>query len=337
MASLEQRLTLLAAAIRDKINLMMPRLIPSGGSINQVLTKTGAGDYAAGWQNAPSGSSDPLDLRITDPTAPPDDTVRLFRRKIASRQMPAFVGPSALDSALQPFLARNKVALWSPAGNGTIVSAIGAASLSAVGTATGVNVATTNRHTWQKRIEYLVTVAATNAVAGFRYVAAQWARGAAAGDGGFCMVCRWGPATGVAIATHRGFVGFRPVATPTDVNPSTLGNIIGMGWDSGDANMSIMHNDATGTATKIDLGANFPRPSADRTKAYEIALFCPPNANWVGYLVADLATGAIAEGIITTDLPPAATLLTVAGWMSVGGTSSVIGVALMSLYVETDF
>lgn len=49
MATLETRLTALAAAIRDKINLMVPRLIPPGGAVNQVLAKTGAGDYAAGW------------------------------------------------------------------------------------------------------------------------------------------------------------------------------------------------------------------------------------------------------------------------------------------------
>lgn len=51
----EQRLVLLAAAVRDKINTIMPRLIPTGGTPNQVLTKTGAGNYATGWQDAPAG------------------------------------------------------------------------------------------------------------------------------------------------------------------------------------------------------------------------------------------------------------------------------------------
>lgn len=59
MATLEQRLTLLAGAIRDKINLMMPRLIPTGGAINQVLTKTGAGNYSAGWQDGVAGPMGP--------------------------------------------------------------------------------------------------------------------------------------------------------------------------------------------------------------------------------------------------------------------------------------
>lgn len=48
--SLASRVTDLAAAIRDKINLMMPRLVPTGGAAGEVLTKTGTTDFNAGWQ-----------------------------------------------------------------------------------------------------------------------------------------------------------------------------------------------------------------------------------------------------------------------------------------------
>ena len=50
MVTLSERVALLATGIanyiRDSIN---PRLIPSGGSPNQVLCKTSGTDYAAGW------------------------------------------------------------------------------------------------------------------------------------------------------------------------------------------------------------------------------------------------------------------------------------------------
>jgi hypothetical protein len=49
MATLQARLTALASAIRDKINLMVPRLMPAGGAVNQVLTRNASADYAAGW------------------------------------------------------------------------------------------------------------------------------------------------------------------------------------------------------------------------------------------------------------------------------------------------
>ena len=50
MATLSERVALLATGIanyiRDSIN---PRLMPSGGSANQVLRKTSGTDYAVGW------------------------------------------------------------------------------------------------------------------------------------------------------------------------------------------------------------------------------------------------------------------------------------------------
>ena len=87
---------------------------------------------------------------------------------------------------------------------------------------------------------------------------ARCARGVAGyGSSGFKVTMRGGPDTGTSTATDRFFMGLKPAANPTDVNPSTLANIVGMGWDSADTNVQIMTNDASGTATKIDLGASF--------------------------------------------------------------------------------
>jgi hypothetical protein len=260
-------------------------------------------------------------------------------RMWAGRMMLQIRGPSGAQTYKQPHFGENSISLWQPAGNSTTITAIGAAALTATGTATAANVATTNRHTYMKRLEYLVTVAATTAVAGFREgVAQRTVGGPAAGDGGFFFCCRWGPATGVATTTNRAWVGMSSsTAAPTDVEPSTITNSVGMGWDAADTNIQMMHRGA-GAVTKIDLGASFPVPTADRTKAYEIALFSPPGTTQtVGYYVTDLATGAVASGTISTNMPTNTTLLAARGWMSVGGTSSVIGIALMGLYLETDY
>lgn len=280
-------------------------------------------------------------LRIPEgnPTAPSVDGLKFFARNVGGRMLPGTIGPSGHDSVLQPHLGRNKWAQWLPAGNSTTITAIGAAALTATGTATAANVATTNRHTWMRRLEYLVTTAATTAVAGFRGSANVFGRGQLdSGHGGFHLICQWGPATGTTVATKRAFVGVQSnTAAPTDVNPSTLLNMIGMGWDSGDANIQMMHNDASGTATKINLGASFPVPNVDRASVYEISLFAAPGASTVNWMVRDLSSGAIVDGVISTDLPAATTLLSPRGYTSVGGTSSVVGIALMSLYIETDY
>ena len=47
--TLQERLEALAAAIRNKINAMMPRLMPLGGANGQVLAKTSATDFEVGW------------------------------------------------------------------------------------------------------------------------------------------------------------------------------------------------------------------------------------------------------------------------------------------------
>jgi hypothetical protein len=258
---------------------------------------------------------------------------------MGGRMMPAFMGPSGLDSSLQPTFARNKMGLFMPAGNGGADSQIGFV-VTAAGTATAENVATTNLHNYMRRRSWLITTASTTAVAGLRGGALQWTLGGtAAGLGGFQLVWRWGPATGVATGTHRAFVGMRnSTAAPTDVNPSTQTNICGMGYDSADTNIQFMYNDGSGTATKVDLGAGFPKPNTDRTAVYEIAMFSPPGTTQsLAYEVTNLVTGAVATGTVTTDIPSTSTLLNPYGYMSVGGTSSVIGFATMGLYIESDY
>ena len=111
-----------------------------------------------------------------------------------------------------------------------------------------------------------------------------------------------------------------------------------MGYDAADTNIQFMHNDGSGTATKIDLGASFPKPNVDLTSVYEVALFAPPGTTQsLSYEVTNLVSGAVATGTITTDIPTAATLLNLYSYMSVGGTSSVIGFATMGLYIESDY
>lgn len=275
------------------------------------------------------------EFETTTPAAPASG-VRLFARKRAGRKMAAAIGPAGLDTVLQPFFGANCIGFIRPNGNSTTLASVGLA-LTATGTATAANFATTSLHASMRRIDYLVTTAAATAVAGFRGSANQFWRGNAAGLGGFFFVCRWAPATGQATATKRAFCGLTgSTAAPTDVNPSTLLNIMGMGHDAGDANWQMLFNDGAGTATKVDLGASFAVSSTDRADVFELAMFCAPNGSEVFWQVTRLNTGAVATGSATTDLSSSSTSYSPRGYCSVGGTSSVIGLTLFSLYIETD-
>lgn len=275
---------------------------------------------------------------IATPAAPAANVVRLFGRNLGGRILPAIRGPSGIDTPLQPFLGRNKTAMFNVAGNGGVDTQFGL-PVTATGTAQTTTVVTTSTLGYFRRREWAVTTAAATAVVGLRGSAQMFGLGGtAAGRGGFFLVWRWGIGRGATVATHRAFCGMRgAAAAPTDVNPSTLLNLCGMGYDSADTQIQFMHNDGTGAATKIPLGASFPKPAVNDSTMYEIILFAPPGTTQsLSYLITNLLTGDTASGVVTTDLPDTTTLLNLDSYVSVGGTSSTIGIVNSGFYIETD-
>lgn len=274
------------------------------------------------------------------PSAPAADNITLFTRKVGGRMLPGSIGPSGLDTTLASNLSRDKYNLVLPNGQGTVLTYIGAVALTAVGTPTAKNWASTNLNTSMRGIDYLVSPANASAIAGFRGAQQQWQIGdnTDPNRGGFHFICRWGPATGCTDAAQRLFCGMRSlIGAPTDVNPSSYVNLMGMGLDSGDTKLSFMFNDASGTATKTDLGASFPRPTADYVKVYELDMFIPPNGTTLYWQVSELSAGVTASGSTATDLPANNLGLAPLCYHSAGGTSSVMGVTLYSLSIDTDF
>lgn len=286
-----------------------------------------------------------LDLPENPMPDPPLDAskVGLFGRAIAGRMLPAFIGPSGLDSALQPLLARNKVGLFIPPGNANTVQLLGM-NVSATGTATSANVGTGNIHQAMRRLEYAVTTASATAVAGVRSTALQYHIGAHASNyGGFTFIARFGPSRGAASnATRRFWVGMTSqTGAPTDTDPSSWAvNGIGVGCDTADTTWHIMHRNGSGVMVKSPIFFA-PKAVADNTAMYEVAIFVAPMGatRMVGIQFTDLTTGNnLAEFFATDDNMPSLTqLLTWQMWTSVGGTSSVVGLSVASVYMETDF
>ena len=109
-----------------------------------------------------------------------------------------------------------------------------------------------------------------------------------------------------AISTSRSFSGIRTVSSSIgNVDPSILLNIIGIGDDSADTNMHIMHNDNTGTCTKLDLGVNFPAKYNIGEHVYRAEMHnLIGSANWL-VKVECTVTGVKTSRLITTNLPAA--------------------------------
>lgn len=284
---------------------------------------------------------------ITAPSAPAASGLKLFGRNFGDGAL-AYKLPSGRSLLVQPDLAdfTTNYTVCTPGGtamNGNLI-------LSYTGTATTGSISGNSLHTMTIRIEYLITVASTTAVVGWRPNNSNflYLRVGRAGNapGGFMHRTLWGLATGGATATHRAFAGLASNTTaPTDVEPSTRVNCVGMGWDAADTNIQMMHNDGAGTCTKIDLGASFPVPTTDRADLYEVQLYSPNSLTQsVDYRVIryDNSSGsktiaAEATGTITTNLPGTSTFMSAYGAASVGGTSSVIGISIIGIWNSREY
>lgn len=280
-----------------------------------------------------------------NPTTPASGSAKTWIRTVAGRSLIAAMGPAGLDHSAQPLIARDNIRYALATANSNTPNVLGTA-ITATGTATAATVtgATTSTaaalHLGMKRIDYLVTTAATTAVAGFREANNSVYVSSAAGMGGFFFVCRFSPATGAAAGTaRRTFCGLtNSTAAPTDVDPSTLTtNTIGVGYSSADTNWQIY---TAGTAgTKVNTTLAKPASGTDRPGMWEIALFAAPGSLVINYEFTDLFTNTKFTGATTagTNSPANGTTLSARGWHSVGGTSSVVGFTLVSMYLETDF
>lgn len=269
-----------------------------------------------------------------NPAAPSTGYGTIFIKNIAGRAMAAQLGPSGLNTTLQASLGGNKVALWMPPGGSTTAPGIfGMAGLSVTGTATTRSVATTNLLTRMTRLGY-VSAATAGSLAGVREAVAKYTTGAGPGLGGFFARYRFGISDAATVAGARMFVGLDALtAAPTNVEPSTKVNCIGVAQISASNNLNIVYGNAT-AKTPIDLGANFPANT--NTDAYELNLFSPP-AGGVHWQVRRLNTAFEATGFLpSTEVPIATQLLCHQLWRCNNATALAVGLDVCGIYMETD-
>jgi hypothetical protein len=125
-------------------------------------------------------------------------------------------------------------------------------------------------------------------------------------------VCDWNISDTAYASNTQQFFGL--ASQTTDLNygdvslilVSTLTNIIGVGNEIGDSNLQVFYNDASGTASKIDLGSGFPAnrtSGATSTTVYSVEIYNPVASSEVRYKVTNKETGAVAQGSLTTNIP----------------------------------
>ncbi len=315
-----------------------------GLELDTIMYKIGDGTTA--WNSLPygtlSGTVNGLGFNATTDPVAPVGGITMYSKSIGGRIMPKWIGPSGVDTAVQPFIAGNKIGYWCPPGNAaTLPGVMGYTAPTTVGTVTARTVTTTSLFSRMRRLG-VVSVATVGGLASIRVAVAQVTIGNGDGYGGFHKVLRFGVSDAATVAGARMFIGMSSsVAAPTNVEPSTLLNCIGIGNGASDTNLKLFYGGSV-AQTPIDLGANFPANTLS-TDVYELVLFSPPNQNGVvHYRVTRLNTDNVAEGTLPTAngivLPSTATLLTYQwGYRTNNATALAVGLDIMSDYVETDY
>lgn len=315
--------------------------------VQQSTNADAAVSFAAGTKSVfiSQGVGAPMVLDWLDaPNAPITDMVMLFGRKIAGRMLLSQIGPSGLDAALQPFLARNKVGYWNPAGNATTVPGVFGITAPTVMTGSSVTartVKTTNLATRMRRIGYLSATTAAS-FAGVRIAYSQFSCGSGSNDGsGFMLVERWVESDPAVVAGRRAFAGVQNIiSTATNVEPNTLTNAIGIGQLSTDATQWYWIQGGSTAQTATAIGTDIGAPGGNSTTAWELAMFCPNSTANTFYLqLTNISTGVTATTTMSgtsTQVPQSTTLLSFRHWATNNATAAAVGIDLASLYIETD-
>jgi hypothetical protein len=299
------------------------------------------------WISAMDLVTDAILTSNNDTTKPVADTLKLIRKKIAGMDLLTQISLVGEAQPVQNNIWKNKIALWSAPGSVTTVPGVlGFPAFTAVGTATARAVAATNTLTRMRRIGY-VSANGAGSLASLRVANAQYSTGDGFGTGGFFLAITFAFADATIVSGARGFVGVTSnTAAPTNVQPSTLTNSIGVAQLSTSSTQLYLVYGGSVAQAAIPLGAGFPPTNgagAINGMAYTLVLYAPTNESGnVYYHLFKLNSATEVSGKLTcntlgVETPNPATLLTPAMWRCNNATAAAVGMDISNIYMESDF
>lgn len=200
-------------------------------------------------------------------------------------------------------------------GNSTLNNLEGVAFVIAGGTSRTFS--DTNAYTRRQRLG--LTVATTGNLAQARQISTYFNR-----NSNLDIIIGLGFAENCNNAGVRAFAGVSTTAIFTNVEPTALLNCFGIAKLTTSNNLHLIHNDGSGTATAIDLGASFPSNTVE-TDFYILQI--KTNGSNLDYVVTRVNTGDTASGSISTDIPATTQALNLGAYVvQSSGTSTTTGI-----------
>lgn len=282
----------------------------------------------------------------SEPAAPTTGNLKFYSKSVAGRMLPKIVGPSGIDTALQPLIGSNRIVTFTPQSSttGTGGNGFGPAWTSN-GTVTHPTPATTSPAiaNQMKRTRYANVVTTTNQQLGPRFNTAseqQFWRGNAAGLGGFFFQARFIVELYPA-STVRIFAGLSSTSTGSVcISDTVLANTCGLWHDTTDPStgagaFNFVTKDAS-TATKQSITLSNAIAAGN---AYEFTMFCAPNGSTITWRLVDINNAVTYTNSTSTTLPANTAFMQPQVQMSNGTanvTATTVAIGVCSIYVESD-
>ena len=303
-----------------------------------VATDTGnykIGDGVTAWNSLAYYQLSPALSAVTftntaDPSTPASETIVIYGRTVSGRSLLKFIGPSGLNSPLQPAIFQNSLWLVQP-NTTTTVSAIGG-SVTSVGT---ISHPTPTSATNGYCSNFLSGAVAGNTAGTGQAIAPLNLSSGVASNGGFFFVTRlWYPDAnyGTGATGSRHFVGVTDQTMATTVgSDNPAGSRLGFTLSTNLSETDWMFTSKNGTTeTRVSTGMAFTVG-----KLYDFYIFAPQGATTVYWRVDNLTDNTTFEGEATTTLPGTGTYMR-AGFQLSTLTTVARNVRMKKIYVETD-
>lgn len=264
----------------------------------------------------------PVDLAA--PSSPAAGKLRTFVRNPASRVLPHWIGPTGLDTAVQPALFGNGVILFLPNHVATAPLSLGmqwngAGTLSHPVQASGSLLGHMNKSRY-------TSAATANSSCGVRAARASSMR-----EAGFFMFTRFAIST--YLSDMQIFVGMSAESNAIPGDPSTtMLSALGIGKDSADSVLQIISRTHNGTATKTPT--TYTPTAGD---LLDFWMFAPPGGSDVSIRVVNRTTDTVVvDNVVVSATLPGSTagLYTHAGGRTVQ--AAAVAVDIGRIYVEQD-
>jgi len=309
---------------------------PNTLSRDEIITSSNAGaavNWGAGSKNvfcSPNARHDTSLLQYHHslvPTAPTANRLKMYARNRSGRMFPEMIGPSGLDTSLQPALFGNSVTMWLP-GTGTTAAINFSTSWTVAVTQSHPALATGSLMNQMKRAVYTTTATAGNA-SGVRSAATICWTGNAAGQGGFFFFARFGVVT--LQASMQIWCGLSASNALLAGEPSAQNNTVALVKDQADTNWFIAYRDGATTnrvATGIAVAAN---------DIFDVMFFCPPNGTSITSRIVRINDGTVlSDNVANSTNIPVNTAFLYPHVECRTNAASAVAIALNRIYIESD-